>query len=194
MNDKNGGAKMRAYIALLRGVNVGGKNRVVMETLKERFEQFGFTNVKTYLNSGNVIFSSKETELQKLTKVCEQIIADEFNLAIAVTIVPGEDLLEALKQMPEWWNIDKESKHNAIFVIAPTTTEDVIEAVGEAKAEYEKVAYHNRVIFWSAPIKTFSRTRWSKIVSSKCYDRITIRNANTVTKLAELIKEINKNF
>lgn len=185
---------MRAYIALLRGVNVGGKNRVVMATLKERFEQYGFTNVKMYLNSGNVIFSSEETELQKLTKVCEQIIADEFNLAIAVTIVPGEDLLEALKQMPEWWNIDKESKHNAIFVIAPTTTEDVIEAVGEAKAEYEKVAYHNRVIFWSAPIKTFSRTRWSKIVSSKYYDRITIRNANTVTKLAELIKEINKNF
>ncbi|WP_348922291.1 hypothetical protein [Enterococcus rotai] len=69
--------------------------------------------------------------------------------------------------------------------------QEVIESVGEAKAEYEKVAYHERVIFWSAPIKTFSRSRWSKIVGTKMYSRITIRNANTVNKLAELVQKNN---
>lgn len=180
---------METYIALLRGVNVGGKNRVVMATLKERFEQHGFTNVVTYLNSGNVIFSSEETDVLQLTKECENLIEETFELKIIVTIVSAEALLKALEKMPEWWNTDKESKHNVIFVIPPTTTEEVIASVGEAKAEFEKVAYHERVIFWSAPIKTFSRSRWSKIVGTKMYSRITIRNANTVNKLAELVQK-----
>ena len=182
---------MQTYIALLRGVNVGGKNRVVMATLKKRFEQHGFTNVITYLNSGNILFSSEETDVLQLANICEQLIEAEFGLQITVTIISKATLLEALEQMPEWWNADKESKHNVIFVIPPTTTEEVIVSVGEAKAEYETVKYHGQVIFWSAPIKTFSRTRWSKIVGNKMYNRVTIRNANTVTKLAELVQKNN---
>ncbi|EOH99058.1 hypothetical protein UAY_02327 [Enterococcus moraviensis ATCC BAA-383] len=182
---------MTRYIALLRGVNVGGKNRVVMATLKARFEQHGFKDVSTYLNSGNVIFSSEGRDVLQLTEDCEKLIEAEFGLKIIVTIVSAKELLEALEQMPEWWNVDKESKHNVIFVIPPTTTEEVINSVGEAKIEYEKVAHHERVIFWSAPIKTFSRSRWSKIVGTKMYSRITIRNANTVNKLAELVQKNN---
>ena len=182
---------MVTYIALLRGINVGGKNRVIMVTLKECFERHGFTNVVTYLNSGNVIFASEEIDSLQLTKDCEKLIELEFDLKITVTIIPGTVLLAALEQMPEWWNTDKESKHNVIFVIPPTTTEEVIASVGEVKAQYEKVAYHEQVIFWSAPIKTFSRSRWSKIVGTKMYSRITIRNANTVNKLAELVQKNN---
>lgn len=182
---------MTRYIALLRGVNVGGKNRVVMATLKARFEQHGFKDVSTYLNSGNVIFSSERRDVLQLTEDCEKLIEAEFGLKIIVTVVSAKELLEALEQMPDWWNVDKESKHNVIFVIPPTTTEEVINSVGEAKIEYEKVAYHERVIFWSAPIKTFSRSRWSKVVGTKMYSRITIRNANTVNKLAELVQKNN---
>lgn len=180
---------METYIALLRGVNVGGKNRVVMATLKESFEQHGFKNVVTYLNSGNVIFSSEVTDILQLTDECEKLIEKEFKLTIIVTIISAKALLTALEEIPKWWNADKESKHNVIFVIPPTTTEEVIASVGEAKAGYEKVAYHERVIFWSAPIKTFSKSRWSKIVGTKMYSRITIRNANTVNKLAELVQK-----
>lgn len=182
---------MTLYIALLRGVNVDGKKRVVMCTLKKRLEEQGFTQVITYLNSGNITFSSEETDMFQLTNSCEQLIESEFGLQITVTIVLGLALLTALEQIPAWWNADKESKHNVIFVIAPTTTEEVFASVGEAKVEYEKVAYHERVIFWSVPIKTISRTRWSKIVGSTLHDRVTIRNANTVNKLAELIKKYN---
>ncbi|MGM0219915.1 DUF1697 domain-containing protein [Enterococcus sp. AZ126] len=180
---------MITYIALLRGVNVGGKNRVVMATLKECFEQHGFINVVTYLNNGNVIFDSEETEILQLKKDCEALIELKFGFEIAVTIISGTDLLEVLEQTPKWWNTDKESKHNVIFIIPPTTREEVSASVGEAKEEYEKVAYHERVIFWSAPIKTFSKSRWSKIVGTKIYSRVTIRDANTVNKLAELIKK-----
>ena len=79
-------------------------------------------------------------------------------------------------------------KHNAIFVIPPATAQQIAQLVGEAKPEYEQVDFYENVIFWSAPLKTFSRTRWSKIVQSKqAYNAITIRNYNTTQKLAQLV-------
>lgn len=84
--------------------------------------------------------------------------------------------------------MDKDSKHNAIFVIPPVTVNEVFEQVGAIKPEYEKVDHYGGIIFWSAPVKTFSKTRWSKVVGSSIYDSITIRNANTVNKLLQLIE------
>ncbi len=179
---------MIKYIALLRGINVGGKNKVSMPLLKALFEQNGFVDVVTYINSGNVIFSSDKTNGEELKKECESFIEDKFRLKIPVTIVSGEDLNAALDNAPLWWNKDEDTKHNAIFVIPPMTVAEVFEQVGTIKPEYEKIDYYDRIIFWSAPIKTFSRTRWSKIVSSSVYDNITIRNANTVNKLSQLVK------
>lgn len=62
------------YIALLRGINVGGNNKVSMGELKQAFESLGFTNVSTYINSGNVIFDSRETNEVKLVRMCEDSI------------------------------------------------------------------------------------------------------------------------
>lgn len=179
---------MTRYIAFLRGINVGGKNKVPMPELKILFEQNGFVDVVTYINSGNVIFSSDRSDIEEIKKACEAFIEDKFSLRIPVAIVSGIDLLDALDNAPSWWNKDEDSKHNAIFVIPPVTVEEVFKDIGAAKPEYEKADYYGRVIFWSAPIKTFSRTRWSKVTSSSLYDKLTIRNANTVNKLALLIK------
>lgn len=179
---------MQKYIALLRGINVGGKNKVSMPELKKLFEQKGFTDVVTYINSGNIVFTSDQTDEKEIKEACEALIADGFSLNIPVTIVSAKDLTEALANAPSWWNADENSKHNAIFVIPPATPEKIFEQVGAAKPEYEKVDYYGRVIFWSAPVETFSRTRWSKIVGSSAYDRVTIRNANTTNKLLELVK------
>jgi uncharacterized protein (DUF1697 family) len=179
---------MRKYIAFLRGINVGGKNKVSMPELKALFLENGFNDVVTYINSGNIIFSSDHHDEQKLREECEGLIANKFQLNIPVTIISANDFIAAHDHAPLWWGEDKDSKHNAIFIIPPTTAEEVIREVGAIKPEYEKVDYYGRVVFWSAPIKTFSKTRWSKVVGSRMYDRITIRNANTVRKLLQLIK------
>jgi len=181
--------QLEKYIALLRGINVSGKNKISMPALKIAFEEIGFLDVMTYINSGNVIFSSNIQDKSELIRKSESIIADKFMLSIPVTIVSAKDLSDTLKNAPEWWNTDnKEIYDNAIFVISPTSVEEVFAAVGEAKPEYEKVAHHGSVIFWSAPLKTFSKTRWSKIASSSVNNKVTIRNANTVNKLLLLTK------
>lgn len=174
------------YIALLRGVNVGGKNKISMNDLKTYFEQAGFKNTMTYINSGNVIFDSEEKSTIKLAKKCTEIIENEFGLPIRLALIDVNTFKEALEQAPKWWGNDLNSKHNTFFVIQPATAKEVIEDVGEIRPEYEQVYAFKEIIFWSAPLKTFSRTRWSKVEGTKSYQNITIRNANTTKKLLEL--------
>lgn len=177
------------YIALLRGINVGGKNKIPMSELKAAFEEEGFENVTSYINSGNILFTTDSADTIALIRRCRALILRTFGLEIAVCVIAAADLLEALAHAPDWWNASKDAKHNAIFVIPPASAEEVMRAVGDAKPEYEQVAAHGSVIFWSAPLKTFSKTRWSKVVGTKAYQDITIRNANTTLKLAALVRE-----
>jgi uncharacterized protein (DUF1697 family) len=167
---------------------VGGKNKISMPELKAAFEGRGFQNVVTYINSGNILFDG-DLGLQETKAACEDLIETGFGLKIAVGIITADHLADALTHAPEWWNSDADSTHNAIFAIPPATAEEIRSAVGEAKPEYEKIYCHGSVIFWSAPLKTYARTRWSKIVQNKAvYNLITIRNANTTLKLAALAR------
>lgn len=174
------------YIALLRGINVGGKNRLPMPELRSAFEAHGFSEVSTYINSGNVLFSSDGTDVLPLGEKCRALIQSGFQIDIPVVVISAQVLTDALAHAPPWWNASKDSKHNAIFVIPPATAKAVCTQVGDIKPEYEQVDSYGPVIFWSAPLRTFSRTRWSKVVGSAAYGSITIRNANTALKLAEL--------
>jgi uncharacterized protein (DUF1697 family) len=174
------------YVALLRGINVGGKNTVSMAELRKCFEKVGFKNVITYINSGNIIFDTTESDTSIVVKQCENAIENQFGFKIVCCVIATSKLKEALAHAPAWWGNDTYAKHNAIFVIAPMTTEDVMNEVGEEKPDYEKIAAYQPIIFWSAPLATFSRTRYSKIVGTKAYKFVTIRNANTTKKLVYL--------
>ena len=174
------------YIALLRGVNVGGQRKVSMPLLKVAFEKVGFENVSTYINSGNVIFTSEELSIEILQEKCMKLLSEKFSLDIPIAVISSDDLADALDHAPEWWDVDKNLKHNAFFVISPTKAEELISEVGEVKHEYEHVDYHGQVIFWSAELSSFSKTKWSKYVSGGGGKTITIRNANTTKKLLSL--------
>ena len=90
------------------------------------------------------------------------MIKGGFGMDIPVAVISAAALSDAMAHAPAWWNADQESKHNAIFVILPATSETVCAQVGEIKPEYEKIDCHGPVIFWSAAIKSLSRTRWSR--------------------------------
>lgn len=94
---------MKRYIAFLRGVNISGKNKVPMAELKRCFEELDFSEVKTYLNSGNVAFSSDEDNIEVLTSQAEMIINRQFGLDIPVFVISKEKLEDILQNAPEWW-------------------------------------------------------------------------------------------
>lgn len=179
------------YIALLRGINVGGNNKVSMTELKECFESLGFTNVRSYINSGNIIFddnTNQGQDRQMLIRRCEEAIEARFTFHVICSVISRDELEDAVAHAPDWWGLDDGDKHNALFVIPPSTPSMIVKEVGEAKLEYEKIASRGPIIFWTAPLKTFGRTRYSKIVGTRVYQSVTIRNSNTAKKLVELIK------
>lgn len=182
---------MEKYIALLRGINVSGRNKVSMPLLKVAFEDMGFLNISTYINSGNVLFFSENNDKIEISSRCKAMIDKRFMLDVPVAIISLKELSEALSNAPKWWDVNstEEVIHQAIFLIPPVTIEEVFRAVGEAKPEYEQVGYHENVIFWSAPRATLSKTRWYKIASSSVNNKVTIRNARTTKKLLSLLNE-----
>ncbi|SFQ45873.1 Uncharacterized conserved protein, DUF1697 family [Desemzia incerta] len=175
------------YIALFRGINVGGKNRVPMKELQKCFLDAGFTGVQTYINSGNVLFEAKkESDEKVLQEDCQNIIQTSFGFSVSVAIISIQILSQALRQVPKWWGKDPQEKHNALFTILPVTADEIMSEIGEVNSEVEKVYCFENIIFWSSSIRHYSKTKFSKIVGTKSYQKVTIRNANTTKKLCLL--------
>ena len=176
---------MIRYVALLRGINISGKNKVPMEELKRGFEKLAFEEVKTYLNSGNVIFSSNKKDSKKFTKQIEEMIKNLFDLDIPVFVISSEELENILHHAPDWWGTEnKDIYDNLIFILPPATFRDIYDEIGEPKKELEKIKKYKETIFWSFSRKDYQKTNWwSKTASATISKQLTIRTANTVRKI-----------
>lgn len=179
---------MKRYIALLRGINVSGKNKVPMAELKQGFEEINYTNVKTCLNSGNVIFSAEQTDIIEINGKIEKMIKNRFGLDIPVFVILQEELSDILSHAPAWWGDEnKEIYDNLIFIMPPATVKDVYGEIGEPEEGLEKIKEYKEVIFWSFSRKDYQKTNWwSKTINSNISSNLTIRTANTVRKLVSL--------
>lgn len=178
---------MERYIALLRGVNISGKNKIVMSELKKCFERLGFSDAVTYINSGNVVFSADSEDKNALSANISAMIKTEFDLEIPVAVIKKSELAEIIAAAPDWWGSDdKEIYDNLIIILPPTTFEEVYGEIGGAKQEYEKIFNFKNAVFWSFTRKYYSKTNWIKTASSEINDKVTIRTANTVRKLLSL--------
>ncbi len=176
------------YIALLRGVNISGKNKIVMSELKKVLEENNYQNVVTYLNSGNVIFeNNKENIAENISK----IIKDNFYLDIPVFVITETKLEDILNNAPDWWGTDnKEIYDNLIFIMSPTNFEDVYKTIGEPSEGIDKINNYNNSVFWSFDLKKYRKSNWwIKTASTDIKDRITIRTANTMRKILTICKE-----
>ena len=145
----------KSFAAFLRGINISGKNKIPMTELKKGFEKLELEGVKTYLNSGNVVFSSEELE----------------------------DILQHAPDW--WDDENKDIYDNLIFILPPLTFTDVLREIGEPKEGLERVMDYKNAVFWSFVRKDYQKTNWwSKTASSDIAGKLTIRTANTVRKTA----------
>ena len=179
---------MKRYIALLRRINISGKNKVPMAELKQGFEALGHTEVRTYLNSGNVIFSREETETIQLTSQIEEMLQDRFELEIPVFVLRQEELEDILRHAPDWWGDErKEIYDNLIFILPPATFQEVYRAIGAPKEGLEKIQEYKETVFWSFCRKDYQKTNWwPKTASVTIKSKLTIRTANTVRKIVRM--------
>lgn len=187
---------MKRFVAFLRGINISGKNKVSMAELKKGFENIGFKEVKTYLNSGNVIFSSEKDNREYFIDQIETMLKNRFDFDIPVFVISKEELEDILHNAPNWWGSEnKEIYDNLIFIMPPTTFANVFNELGEPKKELEKIMNYKEVIFWSFSRKDYRKTNWwSKTASANISSKFTIRTANNVRKIVAISCLENTHF
>ncbi len=177
---------MKRYIALLRGINRSGKNKISMAELKSYFAELGYADVFTHLNSGNVIFSVNEGDELILADRIKTMIQERFDLEIPVFVILQETLKDLLKKAPVWWGTnDKQIYDNLIFVLPSAAAERIAEKIGEPTEGLEQIYIYENVIFWSFDRKKYVKANWwKKTASAGIGEMMTIRTANTLKKIA----------
>jgi uncharacterized protein (DUF1697 family) len=181
--------RLNVFVALLRGVNVGGNNMISMRSLKESFEAIGFTHVTTYINSGNIIFKTKEDDVRKLERKIERMLAKEYQLDSKVVVRNLPEMAKLVETLPRSWDGDSRWRYNVIFLRHTIDSEKILDELA-AKNDIEEVLYRPGTLLWSAQVSEINRTNMLKLSSRKIYRDMTIRNLNTTRKLYDLMKKV----
>lgn len=176
------------YIALLRGINVGGNSKVEMKRLKEIFEKAGLLNVSTYINSGNVIFESTEMS-EKLTVYLEKAVEKEFGFKIKIVVKSLKDIEAIADKLPDNWKNDLEMKTDVMFLWEDVDNKKVLESL-IIKPELDNVIYVEGALLWMVKRKDITRSGMLRLVGTPLYKQMTIRNCNTLRKLLSLMKSV----
>lgn len=180
---------MHQYVGLLRGINVGGNNIIKMADLKACFEKMGFSEVSTYIQSGNVIFSSDETDLKKLTEKIEKTLSKQFNYQSTVVVVSHQELKDAVKKAPKGFGVEPTNyRYDVIFLKAPLSGKEAIKEI-KVREGVDEVAAGKNVLYFPRTIENITKSYLSKIILLPIYKQITIRNWNTTSKLVSLIEK-----
>lgn len=173
------------YIALLRGVNVGGKTPVKMAALKDMFEKNGFTGVKTYINSGNIIFQAADADISKITLKLEEAVKKEFNNDIPVVVLSEKQLKQVINEAPADWNSRKDIRCYVFFVKEPAMVKDVAKEL-QPREGVDFVQVGHLAVYVTTLLSALMKSGVSKIVGKPIYKNITLRYFTTAKKLLKL--------
>lgn len=174
------------YVALLRGINVGGNSKIEMLRLKTVFESLGHTEVITYINSGNVIFVSDEQASKLVTKI-EQAITQEFNLNVPVIIRDKANIMALVQSIPDSWN-NKEQKTDVMFLWDEIDGPDITSQIVAKPEIGETIRYESGALLWNIDRKNVTKSAVLRLAGTPLYKQMTVRNVNTVRKLAQLME------
>jgi uncharacterized protein (DUF1697 family) len=179
------------FVALLRGVNVGGNNMINMKSLKASFEKMGFSDVSTYINSGNIIFKAKEADARKLERKIEQMLVKEYQLESKVVLRSFPEMAKLVKGLPKNWNGDSSWRFYVMFLRHTIDSEEIVSGL-PVNVEMEEVVYRPGALLWSALVSDLTRSKMAKAATGKMYKDTTVRNLNTTNKLYELMKKLDE--
>ena len=179
---------MAHYALLVRGINVGGKNKVVMAEFRRELTDLGFDKVESYINSGNIFFTSIAPKAQLIEKL-EVFFEVHYPFIQSFSLLSQEDYEEEVENLPAWWNEDLARK-DVLFYTEGLDVDQVIEKVGSLKLEDEVLHFGKLGIFWGKfSEESYSKTAYHKhLLKMSFYRHITIRNAKTFDKIGQMLK------
>lgn len=174
-------------VGLLRGINVGGKNKVDMRDLRSAVEQAGMTRVRTYINTGNVIFSTRARNIARLQTRLETAVAERFGLRVKVLVRELDRMRAVADSLPPEWVNDKAAKCDVLFLWEDVDRPDVLEEL-DIRPGIDDVRYVPGAVLWHVDREQLTRSGMMRLVGTPLYQKTTIRNCNTVRKLVQLME------
>ena len=183
------------YVALLRGINVGGTNKVVMSELREQIADEGYTNVRTYINSGNLLFEAEavaeagaNTPCEAVAQIVEEALARRYDFPIRLALMTAQDYLAELRNLPDWWH-GEVARRDALFYTRGLDPDHVRERIEAMELGDEAVHVGEHAVFWAKfDEKTFLKTAYHKrLLREEFYRQVTIRSGATVGKIAAML-------
>ena len=174
------------YVLLLRGINVGGKNKVPMADLRNMISSLGYENVITYINSGNIFFDS--TDNIDIVNVKISQILNLYPFKINKVILTKQEYLEELENLPKWWT-DELYRKDVLFYSEDMEYSIIKERINSMPLNDENVHFGKRAVFWGKfNEKNYLKTTYHKyLIKESFYKSITIRNGRTFMKIVELL-------
>ena len=181
------------YVALLRGINVGGNNKVVMSELREQIAAAGFGHVRTYINSGNLLFEAEaeaedEASREDVAQTVEDILARHYDFPIRLALLTAQDYLAQLDELPDWWH-GEVARRDALFYTRGLDRDHVRERIEAMELGDEAVHFGEHAVFWGKfDEKSFLKTAYHKrLLREDFYRQVTIRSGSTVEKIAAML-------
>ena len=179
------------YVALLRGINVGGNNKVVMSELREQIEAAGFGHVRTYINSGNLLFEAEaDAPPEDVAQAVEDLLARRYDFSIRLALLTAQDYLDQLDELPDWWH-GEVARRDALFYTRGLDRSHVRERIEAMELGDEAVYFGEHAVFWGKfDEKSFLKTAYHKrLLREDFYRQVTIRSGSTVEKIAAMVSQ-----
>lgn len=178
---------MGRYVALLRGINVGGNNIIPMSRLKACFEASGFGGVSTYIQSGNVLFESSKGNARDLTRAVEQALSATFKADIRVVLRSRDQMRTIVAGAPPGFGTEPATyRYDVVFLKEPLTATQAMKDVS-IREGVDAASAGKGVLYFTRLTSRATQSRLSKIASAPSYKQMTIRNWNTTTRLLALL-------
>lgn len=177
------------YVVLLRGVNVGGNHRLPKAEFRSVLENLGCEDVEVYINSGNAVLTHDH---MPPVETVQAALERHFGFTIPTLVLPGQQIKAIADAIPHAWTNDSPkpdksgNKSDVLYLFDDVDTADTITQLGH-KPEVEEMIYVEGAILTSVSRANQAKGSLQKLVGTKLYSRVTIRNITTAKKLAELV-------
>lgn len=173
------------YVAFLRGINVGGNSIVSMADIKEALVAGGLSDVRTYINSGNVIFTNSVSATSTLASKVEQALEEHTGMAIKALVMDHWTLAKIAGAIPHDWVDDKTMRTYVLLLWKELDNPRILEQLPTTPG-VDNVRYTPGAVVWMVDRKNVAKSRMTRMVGTPAYKKITMRSANTLRKLNEL--------
>lgn len=178
---------MTSYLALLRGINVGGNKKVPMAELKKLFAKLGYSDVSTYINSGNVLFSSSRKDISAMTKEIEAALEKTFGFEVRTVLRTKENIDVVCKAIPKKYTNDDTQKTDVLFLWDDYDSKATIQKIKTTPVD--TLTYVSGAIIWHLDRKNYTKSGMHDFIGTPVYKNMTARNVNTVRTLSELLQK-----